>query len=160
MSEPSRQALLGHYELEGNFNESTGTYRHGRYLGLAPTPSDGPVGQAATLDSGAHIEVPAPQQWNADRPFSLAFWFRGGNKLEPMTILKQGERAGLEIGNDEVFSIGDLRRGAHLLLKLTGGQIRSLPQWSSLPAPPREGRTARQLPHPGTFRVLEDDWIL
>jgi hypothetical protein len=116
---PTREGLLAHYELEGNFNETTGTYRHGRYLGLPPTASEGPVGQAALLDTAARIEVPEPKDFDEDKPFSLAFWFRGGNKLEPMTILSKKDGAGLEIGNDEVFSIGDLRRGAHLLINLT-----------------------------------------
>lgn len=118
---PSREGLLAHYEMEGNFNDSTGSYRHGRYLGLAPTATDGPVGQATTLDDAARIEVPTPPAFHADQPFSIAFWFRGGNKLEPMTILKQGDQAGFEIANDEVFSIGDLRRGAHLIVKLRAG---------------------------------------
>ena len=116
---PSREGLLAHYEMEGNFNESSGTYRHGRFLGIPPTANDGPIGQAALLDSSARIEVPAPENFNEDKPFSLAFWFRGGNKLEPMTILSKKDTAGFEIGNDEVFSIGDLRRGAHLLIQLT-----------------------------------------
>ena len=116
---PSRQGLLAHYEMEGNFNESTGSYRHGRNLGIPPTPGDGPVGQAATLDSSARIEVPSPEAFNEDQPFSLSFWFRGGNKLEPMTILSKKDKAGIEISNDEIFSIGDLRRGAHLIVKLS-----------------------------------------
>ena len=116
---PSRQGLLAHYEMEGNFNESTGSYRHGRNLGIPPTGTDGPVGQAATLDSSARIEVPSPEAFNEDQPFSLSFWFRGGNKLEPMTILSKKDKAGIEISNDEIFSIGDLRRGAHLIVKLS-----------------------------------------
>jgi hypothetical protein len=124
MAAPSRQGLLAHYELEGNFNDATGAYRHGRYLGLAPTATDGPVGQAAQLDDAARIEIPPPPAFDADKPFSLAFWFRGGNKLEPMTILRQGSASGsssgFEVANDEVFSIGDLRRGAHLVLRLRG----------------------------------------
>ena len=116
---PSRQGLLAHYEMEGNFNESTGSYRHGRNLGIPPTTGDGPVGQAATLDSSARIEVPSPEAFNSDQPFSLSFWFRGGNKLEPMTILSKKDNAGIEISNDEIFSIGDLRRGAHLIVKLS-----------------------------------------
>jgi hypothetical protein len=119
MSAPARDGLAAHYELEGNFNEATGTYKHGRYLGMPPTPNDGPVGQSALLDTGARIEIPEPDGFNEDEAFSLAFWFRGGNKLEPMTILTKKDKAGIEIGNDEVFSIGDLRRGAHLLITLT-----------------------------------------
>ncbi|MBM3762616.1 MAG: DUF1553 domain-containing protein [Acidobacteria bacterium] len=119
MSAPARNGLAAHYELEGNFNEATGTYLHGRYLGLPPTASDGPVGQSALLDTGARIEIPEPNGFNEDAAFSLAFWFRGGNKLEPLTILTKKNGAGIEIGNDEVFSIGDLRRGAHLVITLT-----------------------------------------
>jgi hypothetical protein len=135
---PARRGLLAHYEMEGNFNETTGSYRHGRYLGLPPTANDGPVGQSALLDSGARIEVPAPETFHADQPFSLAFWFRGGNKLEPMTILSKRDKAGIEIGNDEVFSIGDLRRGAHLLISLFGAEGQRVDYSSKTPFPYNE----------------------
>ncbi len=132
---PSRQGLLAHYEMEGNFNESSGTYRHGRFLGIPPTANDGPIGQAALLDSSARIEVPAPETFSEDKPFSLAFWFRGGNKLEPMTILSKKDKAGIEIGNDEVFSIGDRQRGAHLLVQLTASNGEAVNYSSKSPFP-------------------------
>jgi hypothetical protein len=139
IAQPTRDGLLAHFELEGNFNESTGTYQHGRYLGLPPTANDGPVGQSALLDAAARIEVPSPAGFSEDKPFSLAFWFRGGNKLEPMTILsKRSGKAGIEIGNDEVFSIGDLRRGAHLLITLSDAQGRKLNLSSAEPFPYNE----------------------
>ncbi|MFN9430543.1 MAG: DUF1553 domain-containing protein [Acidobacteriota bacterium] len=120
LAAPARAELLAHYEMEGNFNEATGTYRHGRYLGQPPAGNGGAVGQSAVLDAPARIEVPMPEALDGNKPFSIAFWFRGGNKLEPMTIWTQRTNgAGIEVGNDEVYSIGDLRRGAHLLVTLT-----------------------------------------
>ena len=135
IEQPSRIGLLAHYEMEGNFNETTGTYRHGRNLGIPPSPTEGPVGQAALLDSSARIEVPSPVRFDEDKPFSLAFWFRGGNKLEPMTILSKKDKAGIEIGNDEVFSIGDLRRGAHLLIQLSAANGDAVKYSSKTPFP-------------------------
>lgn len=138
LATPPRAGLVAHYELEGNFNEATGTYRHGRYLGQPPTANDGPVGQAALLDAAAKIEVPEPENFDEDQPFSLAFWFRGGNKLEPMTILTKRNKAGIEIGNDEVFSIGDLRRGAHLLVHLNDAAGNRITYTSDQPFPYNE----------------------
>ncbi len=139
IAQPTRQGLLAHYEMEGNFNESTGTYRHGRYLGQPPTPNPGPVGQSALLDAPARVEVPEPENFNEDQPFSLAFWFRGGNKLEPMTIFsKRHKGTGIEIANDEVFSIGDLRRGAHLLIHLTSSTGEKLSYLAPQPFPYNE----------------------
>lgn len=139
MKAPARQGLLAHYELEGNFNEATGTYRHGRFLGQPPVPNPGPVGQSALLDAPARIAVPEPAGLNEDSAFSLAFWFRGGNKLEPMTIFrKQQDGVGLEVGNDEVFSIGDLRRGAHLLVKVSGAGGKAISYIAPEPFPYNE----------------------
>ena len=149
---PSREGLLAHYEMEGNFNESSGTYRHGRFLGSPPTANDGPIGQAALLDSSARIEVPAPERFDEDKPFSLAFWFRGGNKLEPMTILSKKDKAGFEIGNDEVFSIGDLRRGAHLLIQLSDGNG-EVAKYSSKTAFPYNEFTHFTLNHKGKGEI-------
>jgi hypothetical protein len=120
LNAPSRQGLLAHYEMEGNFNEATGSYQHGRYLGQPPVANNGAVGQSALLDAPAKIEVPVPNKLDETGEFSIAFWFRGGNKLEPMTIWSQKSAGvGLEVGNGEVFSIGDLRRGAQLLVTVT-----------------------------------------
>jgi hypothetical protein len=139
MKAPARQGLLAHYELEGNFNEATGTYRHGCFLGQPPGPNPGPVGQSALLDAPAHIEVPEPEGLNEDQAFSLAFWFRGGNKLEPMTIFRKKQNGvGLEVGNDEVFSIGDLRRGAHLLVKVSGAGGKTISYIAPEPFPYNE----------------------
>jgi hypothetical protein len=117
---PSRAGLLAHYEFEGNMLETTGSYKHGKYLGLPPTPRDGPVGQAATFDSTSLAEAPAAHDFDATKPFALAFWFRGGNNLDPLVILQQKGETGWLFTHDTIFSIGDLRRGSHLIVKFFG----------------------------------------
>ncbi|MBZ2178479.1 MAG: DUF1553 domain-containing protein [Acidobacteria bacterium] len=117
---PNRAGLLAHYEFEGNMLETTGSYKHGRYLGLPPTPRDGPVGQAATFDSTSQAEAPAAHDFDSTKPFALAFWFRGGNNLDPQVILQQKNETGWLFTHDTIFNIGDLRRGAHLIVKFFG----------------------------------------
>ena len=134
-AEPSRQGLLAHYEFEGNMLESTGNYRHGRYLGLPPTPRDGPVGQAATFDSTSLAEAPASHDFDSTKPFSIAYWFRGGNNIEPLTILQQKNETGWLFTHDTIFSIGDLRRGSHLIIKFFGPNGTALELQTAQPFP-------------------------
>ncbi|HUQ93270.1 MAG TPA: DUF1553 domain-containing protein [Bryobacteraceae bacterium] len=105
-----------HYELDGSFSDSGGKYRHAKVISGNPTFSNGPAGQAVAFDGETQIDWAATE----GEAFSAAFWVRLNNKLEQALLHKMMDGRGVMILSDEAVSIGDLKRGAHLAVRLQG----------------------------------------
>ena len=111
----TREGLIAHYEMDGNLSDSSGHYRHGRRLKGDPAYVPGEVGRAADFGEQMEAELPA-----VDAPrYTLAFWVRTTG-IREMTVLAG---RGWEIGFDESAAIGDLKRGAHLRLRMNGSEF-------------------------------------
>jgi len=112
-----REGLLAHYELEGNFHDSSGHYRHGRTVAGECTYVPGPVGKAAQFDGQTQVELDA----SVPEAFALAFWMRVTGRT-PMSILQKidaaNARRGFELSFDDWQPIPLLKRGAHLSIRL------------------------------------------
>lgn len=115
---PSKTGLLAHYEFDGNLNDSTGGYQHGRVLAGDPGFVNGMVGRAAEFNGETHAMFDLPP---LGRTFALALWMRPGSKNQSV-LLRKGP---LEIGFDEPIPIPGLKRGAFLSVRLNGLEIRT-----------------------------------
>ncbi|MBI3684071.1 MAG: DUF1553 domain-containing protein [Acidobacteria bacterium] len=113
-AEPSGgpRGALAHFDLDGTFSDLSGNYRHARLIAGNPTFSSGPSGQSLSFDGETQVDWGA---FDADT-FTAAFWLRLNNKLE-QAILHRGAGSFL-IRLEEAISIGDLKRGARLRVKL------------------------------------------
>ncbi|MBV6433435.1 MAG: hypothetical protein IANPNBLG_03613 [Bryobacteraceae bacterium] len=107
---------VAHFELDGSFSDASGHYKPARVVAGNPTFSSGAAGQAVAFDGETQVD------WAAARgeAFSAAFWFRLNNKLEQAILHKVESGKGALIRTDEAVSIGDLKRGAHLHVRLMG----------------------------------------
>ncbi|MCC6369144.1 MAG: DUF1553 domain-containing protein [Bryobacterales bacterium] len=107
---------VAHFELDGSFSDTSGHYKPARVAAGNPTFSSGAAGQAVAFDGETQVDWAAAQ----GERFSAAFWFRLNNKLEQAILHKVADGRGVLIRTDEAVSIGDLKRGAHLHVRLVG----------------------------------------
>ncbi len=112
---PGPRGALAHYEMEGAFSDLSGHYRHGRVTKGNPLFVNGPAGQAAAFDGESVVE------FGNLEPAGIAFWLRSNNRLR-QEILSNGK---LTIGLEESVSIGDLKRGARLTVRLGPAAVRT-----------------------------------
>jgi hypothetical protein len=135
-SEPPRDALLAHYQLDGSFSDSSGHYHDGRIVSGDPTYGPGIVNKTADFDGQTQVDLGPIAAFSPAAPFSIAVWLRDNDK-DPMTVLTDGA---LELAFDEAIPIGDLRRGAKLTFKFGATRIatrRRLPTSSKDPTQPK-----------------------
>lgn len=81
-----RNGLTAHYEMDGNFADTSGGYRHGRTLTGGAGFSSGMVGRRADFDGETHVEFTGAGAIDRDHPFSIAFWFRPNGKDEQSVL--------------------------------------------------------------------------
>jgi len=138
LQRPDRKGLLAHYDFDGGLSDSSGNEHDGRFLLGDLTYPVGIVGKAGEFDGQTHADLGPVGEFDRGAPFALAAWLRT-NDREPMTVLQKIDpaiRRGYEIAFDEAIPIGDLRRGARLIVRLQGDN----------PADSLEIRTKRRLP--------------
>ncbi|MFN7999048.1 MAG: DUF1553 domain-containing protein [Bryobacteraceae bacterium] len=122
MPAPSREALLAHYSLDGNFADRSGHYHDGRTLTGAPTFDDGPVGKAAHFEGESEVSFGDVGDFDSATPFSLALWLEPNSTKEVaffQRIDSPVERRGYELLCDESVVLPRLRRGLKLRFRLT-----------------------------------------
>lgn len=107
--------LLAHYPLDGSLGDASGHYRDGRYLSGEATFNSGIVNREAEFDAQTQAEFGA---FEFGKPFAISLWFRSGGK-EAVNVFE----GGFEMREDEAIPIGDLQRGAHLVLRAGTSQI-------------------------------------
>ncbi|MBI3698569.1 MAG: DUF1549 domain-containing protein, partial [Acidobacteria bacterium] len=115
----TRESLAAHYEMDGHLADTSGHYLHAKVARGTPGFTNGSVGRAADFDGETHVQLGDTGSPEGDR-FSLAVWLRPTGKLE-MTALQKldpQDRRGYEISFDEFEKVPDLKRGAHLYVRL------------------------------------------
>ena len=117
----SRDGLTAHYELDGNFSDVSGGYRHGRTVSGDPTFGSGYVGRSVNFDGDSHVSFGNVGALDRSNPFSIAFWLRGSGNT-PTAVLQKIDnpetRRGYEFLLDDHELIGIQRRAAHLSFRL------------------------------------------
>jgi uncharacterized protein DUF1553/uncharacterized protein DUF1549/concanavalin A-like lectin/glucanase superfamily protein/cytochrome c len=149
LREPPRDALLAHYELDGNLADSSGHYARGRVIKGDLNFGAGMVDKAVEFGGEARVDFGPVADFDRDEAFSIVAWVRGNSILEMDAFHKIADevtRQGFELAFSESIPIGDLRRGAQLSFRLTHRwpddciEIRTkdrLPQSSKDPDTPR-----------------------
>lgn len=121
LAEAPRQGLLAQYDLDGSFADVSGNYRHGRTLKGDAGFSDGRVDKAANFSGPALVTFGNNSASTGKKQFSLAMWLKPTGKNE-MAVIQQisdpKTRRGYEVAFDEAIPIGDLKRGAHFIVRL------------------------------------------
>ncbi len=118
----NRAGLVAHYELDGNFSDISGSYRHGRSVAGDPTFSPGPVGKALTLDGETRVSFGNVGSFDRNNAFSIAAWVYGDHNL-PMAVFQKlsdpETRRGYEWLLDDLTLVGIQKRAARLTIRLT-----------------------------------------
>lgn len=108
---------LAHYEMDGSLTDSSGNYRHARQVSGNFTYSGSPANQGIGFDGETQIDW---GNYGSGEAFTASFWVRWGNKLEQAYLHKfePAARRGVVVRMEEGFSIGDLKRGSRLHVRL------------------------------------------
>jgi hypothetical protein len=111
--------LLAHYELDGNFADTSGGYHHGRTLKGEVTYAEGQVARSAELNGETHVNLGAAADLERTDNFAIAAWIRASGIREMTVFSKEGaDRRGYEIAFSDADPIGDLKRGHYLHVRL------------------------------------------
>ena len=112
-------APIAHYELDGNFSDLSGRYRHGRTVAGDPTFDVGQIGRAVSFDGDTEVSFGTIGGFERDEPFSMALWLRGRGNL-PVTVLKRTGEAPAPRGYtwqlEDVALVGIQRWAARLVI--------------------------------------------
>jgi hypothetical protein len=115
-------ALLAHYELDGNLSDISGRYQHGRTVTGDPTFDEGPVGHAVAFDGDTQVSFGSVGGFERGEAFSLAVWLRPRNSSRGMTVFQKLDdvehRRGYEWRLDDPVLVGIQRWAAPLTLTI------------------------------------------
>ncbi len=117
-----RDALLAHYEFDGNLGDSSGAYRYARLAKGDITYGNGLVGRALTVDQPSQIDFNGIPQFDRDGPFTLSFWMRVGSNRAPGVLARVEDaesRRGIELLMDQSAVLGRLKEGSHLVFRMS-----------------------------------------
>ncbi len=116
-------APLAHYEMDGTFSDISGAYRHARLITGNPTFSGGIAGQSLNFDGETQVD------WfdgaSLDAPLTVSLWLRPGNKFEQAVLRRSDGQRSFLLRTEEAVSIGDLKRGARLVVSVNGKTLRT-----------------------------------
>ncbi len=121
---PPNEGLIAHYEFDGFLADTGGGHHHGQTVRGEVTFGMGEVGKAGEFNGETHLVLGNIADFDRDRPFAVATWYSQGGGLEHVArsmIHKMDATAdlkGWEIGYDQAASLGELRRGSHLMVRL------------------------------------------
>jgi len=118
---PQQEGLVAHYEFDGNLTDTSGLHQQAQTVRGNITFGPGAIGKAAEFNGEAHLSFGNTGQFDWADPFALAFWLnKAGNKA--LSLIQKLEvnsgRRGYELTFDDSISVGDQRRGSHLLINL------------------------------------------
>ncbi|MEW5979723.1 MAG: DUF1553 domain-containing protein [Acidobacteriota bacterium] len=120
---PPAEGLLAHYELDGNFSDSLGHHQPGQMLRGELPFVPGIVDKAAEFSGEAHLDWGASGKLDTADPFTISMWVNPNGFKEMVLVQKTdpANRRGIEIAVGDFQPIGDLKRGAPVLVRLTHG---------------------------------------
>jgi hypothetical protein len=126
MKVPSREGLKLHYEFENHLADTSGHYKHGFAARGDATYAGGMIGQSLVLSGETQVDLTKEPVATPDRPFTIAFWVRWSSSANALLqqVSDPESRRGFEILLEKGVPIGDLKRGAELVLRFTN-------QWPS-----------------------------
>jgi hypothetical protein len=121
-------ALLAHYELEGNLSDISGRYQHGRTIGGDPTFDAGRVGRALSFDGDTQVSFGPVRGFARHDTFSLAVWLRGRNSAHPLAVFQKldGTRRGYEWRLEDPVLTGIQRWSARLTIRLAASESNAI----------------------------------
>ena len=122
-AEPDLTGLIAHYELDGNFSDISGRYRHGRTVAGEPTFGAGQVGRAVSFDGDTEVSFGDVGRFDRGDAFSLAVWLKGQGNL-PISVFQKIDRDdaphGFEWKLDDIALVGIQRWAARLTVRIAG----------------------------------------
>ena len=114
-------ALVAHYELDGNFSDISGRFQHGRMVTGDPTFEAGRVGKAASFDGDTEVSFGNVGGFDRTDRFSAAFWVKPRGNLPIHAFQKLNDaraRRGYEWRFDDIVLVGIQRWAARLTVTL------------------------------------------
>jgi len=116
------EGLTAYYELDGNFSDISGRYRHGQTIAGEPSFETGRIGKAATFDGDTEVAFGSVGAFDGGDRFSLAVWLKGRGRL-PIHIFQKLDdaqrRRGYEWRFEDIALAGIQRWAARLTISLT-----------------------------------------
>ena len=113
-----RAGLIAEYDLNGNFDDVSGQYRHGRVLSGEVQFGPGPVDQAVSLNGVSRVETGARLPEGA---FSIALWEQD-NSRKQVSLIQNTEdantRRGFEMLVGEPHPMPEMNRGSFLTFRI------------------------------------------
>jgi hypothetical protein len=112
-----RRGLVAEYDLNGNFNDLSGRYHHGRVVRGEVSYGPGPVDRAATLNAVSRVDtgVLLPEA------FSIALWEQADGKAQSVVLDNTDEangRRGFEMLVGESKGLPGMNRGSFLIFRV------------------------------------------
>src|SRR4029453_4603835 len=108
-ADPDITGLTPHYELDGNFSDISGRYRHGRTVVGEPTFGAGQVGRAVAFGGDTEASFGNVRRFDRGDVFSLAVWLKGQGNL-PISVFQKIDSAeaphGFEWKLDDIALVG------------------------------------------------------
>ena len=122
-AEPDVTGLTEHYELDGNFSDISGRYRHGRTVLGEPTFGAGQVGRAVSFDGDTEVSFGNVGRFDRGDAFTLAVWLKGQGNL-PVSVFQKIDngdgRHGFEWMLSDIALVGIQRWAARLSVRIAG----------------------------------------
>jgi hypothetical protein len=114
-------ALVAHYELDGNFSDISGKFQHGRMVKGDPTFEPGRVGRAVSFDGDSEVSFGNVGAFDRGDQFSVAAWVRPRGNLPIHAFQKIDDaqrRRGYEWHFTDIALVGIQRWAARLTITL------------------------------------------
>jgi mono/diheme cytochrome c family protein len=115
------EALIAHYELDGNFSDMSGRFQHGRMVTGDPTFEPGRVGRAVSFDGDTEVSFGDVGAFDRADRFSIAVWVRPRGNL-PIHLFQKlhaaDGRQGYEWRFDDIRLVGIQRWAARLSITM------------------------------------------
>ena len=116
------QGLVAHYELDGNFSDISGHYRHGHVVAGDPGFDRGMVGKAVYFDGDTEVSFGNGAAIDRDHPFTVAVWLKGGYGSRPITAFQKldADGRGMEWTFGDLALVDIQRWAGKLSIRLAG----------------------------------------
>ena len=119
--DPGADALVAHYELDGNFSDISGRFQHGRMITGDPTFDAGRIGRAVSFDGDSEVSFGDVGRFDRTDRFSIAFWVkpRGNQPMQVVQRLNDAPgRRGYDWRFDDILLVGIQRWAGRLTVTL------------------------------------------